>query len=385
MLTELCEDLSASHEVEVIAGPCYHGSQDNRRPLSHQQLGHVSIIRTWGTRFSKRRLCFRLLNLASYFSLSGIAALRIKRPDVVVAETDPPLLGIIGAMIKSGSSSRFIYYCQDIYPDIARVTGGVRSRPLLKLLEWANAFAYSQADVVVVLGRDMARRLEEKGVPRKKIVIIPNWVDCKQVIPRSRGNLRAQFGDKFIVMYSGNLGLSQQLDNVLRAADRLKDDPRIQFVLIGEGARKQSLMRLAVQMTLTNLIFLPYQPRESLSDSLTAADLHLIPLMPGVQSCMVPSKVYGILAAGRPFVAVMEPGAEIAQLAIKYGVGFVSPPHDVESLVNVIISALLDPNRLQQMGARARHLAEVKFDRKIVTSQFASLLDSLKRSEKAAH
>ena len=129
-------------------------------------------------------------------------------------------------------------------------------------------------------------------------------------------------------MYSGNLGLSQQFETVLAAAERLRDDQRILFVLIGEGARKTGLMHDAAARGLPNIRFLPYQPKERLAESLGAADFHLIPLKAGAAGCVVPSKVYGIMAASRPFIAMMEPTAEIARLAIRHDIGSVVPPGD---------------------------------------------------------
>src|SRR5262249_20606491 len=147
-----------------------------------------------------------------------------------------------------------------------------------------------------------------------RIAVTPDWVDCEQIRPLSSNAFRSEFGDKFVVMYSGNLGLSQQLDTVISAADRLRNDSRVLFAFIGEGARKKWLMDRAARLELPNVLFMTYRPKEKLAESLGAADVHLIPLAPGTGGCMVPSKVYGILAAGRPFVAIMEPSAEIARL-----------------------------------------------------------------------
>ena len=169
----------------------------------------------------------------------------------------------------------------------------------------------------------MARRIVDKGVPPDKVVVVPDWVDCGRIRPLDSNPFRRSFGDKFVVMYSGNMGLSQQLEGVLEAADGLRDNERSLFALIGEGARKSGSKSGRARWDLsTNVIFLPYQPLENLSQSLSAADLHLIPLAPGAAGCLVPSKIYGILAAGRPFIAMMEENAEVAQIARKDAVRF---------------------------------------------------------------
>ena len=379
-LTELCDDLSTDHEVTIVAGPSYHTKDGNAagfRLWSRERHGKVTIIRTWGTRFSKSNLAGRLVNLGTYYLLAAIVAFRLPRPDVIVAETDPPLLGALAAVLKRRWGCRLVYNVRDLYPDIAEVTGGVRSPFLLDLLRRGNDYAYQRSDLIVTLGHDMARRIVDKGVPPDKVVVVPDWVDCGRIRPLDSNPFRRSFGDKFVVMYSGNIGLSQQLETVLEAADRLRADERILFAIIGEGARKKWLQERARAMGLTNVTFLPYQPLEKLGESLSAADLHLIPLAAGAAGCLVPSKIYGILAAGRPFIAMMEESAEVAQIARDDAVGFVVLPGSVEALSGAIREAVDSPERLRQMGARARRLAEMRFDRIKVTRMFGSMLTGI--------
>ena len=360
-----------------MAGPAHRSGFAGFRLWSHEQRGKVSIIRTWGTRFPKSNLLGRLVNLGTYYLLAAVVAFRLPRPDVIVAETDPPLLGALAAVLKRRWGCGLVYNVQDLYPDIAEVTGGVRNPFLLELLRRANDYAYERADLIVTLGHDMAQRIVDKGVPTGKVVVVPDWVDCGRIRPLESNPFRRNFGEKFVVMYSGNIGLSQQLEAVLEAADRLRDDERILFAMIGEGARKKWLEERARAMGLPNVIFLPYQPQENLGESLSAADLHLIPLAPGAAGCLVPSKIYGILAAGRPFIAMMEENAEVAQIAREDAVGFVVRPGDVDALIRAIREAVDAPERLKQMGVRARRLAELRFDRIKVTSRFSSVLASV--------
>ena len=217
------------------------------RLWSRERRGKVTIIRTRGTRFSKSNLAGRLVNLGTYYLLAAIVAFRLPRPDVIVAETDPPLLGALAAVLKRRWGCRLVYNVRDLYPDIAEVTGGVRSPFLLELLRRGNDYAYERADLIVTLGHDMARRIVDKGVPTEKVVVVPDWVDCGRIRPLDSNPFRRSFGNKFVVMYSGNIGLSQQLEAVLEAADRLRDDRsnivrydrrrRAQEVAPGAGAR----------------------------------------------------------------------------------------------------------------------------------------------------
>jgi colanic acid biosynthesis glycosyl transferase WcaI len=373
-LTELCDDLSEDHEITIIAGPSYHAGTRPSRPWRYERRGRVSIIRTWGTKFPKANLAGRIVNLGTYYALAAIATIPLRRPDVIVAETDPPLLGALAALLKRRWRCRLVYSVQDLFPDIAIANGHLRSRFLLDLLKRGNGIAFKHADRILALGHDMAERIVAKGVASGKVAVMPAWVDCGAIHPVASNPFRAQFSDKFVVMYSGNLGFSQQLESVLQAAEQLRDDPRLLFVLIGEGACKDQLVARAAARGLTNVIFLPYQPKESLAESLSAADLHLIPLAPGTAGCIVPSKIYAILAAGRPFVAMMEEHAEVARLACEHNVGFVVKPGDAAALAAATREAFAHPDVLHQMGSRARRLALERFDRPKVTREFGDML-----------
>ena len=380
VFTELCEDLSAlGHEITFVSGPSYHVGSSPRFPWARESHGKIRIVRTWGSRLPKKRLAARFVNLGSYYSLATLAAWGLNKPDVIVAGTDPPLLGALAAILKRRWKCRLVYSVRDLYPDIAEATGGVRSRSLLKLLDTSNRIAYRAADLIIPLANDMAHRIISKGVPSAKVKVIPDWVDCEQIRPLETTQFRDRRDGKFVIMYSGNLGLSQGLERVLEAAAALSSDPRIVFDLIGEGARKQWLQERAGALGLRNVRFLPYRPKESLGESLAAADLHLIPLAPGTAGCLVPSKIYGILAAGRPFVAMMEEHAEVASLANLHRVGMVVEPSDAGGLERAIRYALENPAELKLMGQRARVLAEEKFERKIVTRQFADALSEVMR------
>ncbi len=379
-LTELCDDLSREHQITFIAGPSLHQSAPQRKLIAREKRGNIDIIRTWGTRFGKRRLAGRIANLASYFCLAAMAAFRAERPDVIIAETDPPLLGVLGAILKKRHRARLVYNVRDLYPDIAYANGGLKDPAMLALLERANAFAYRNADVIVTLGHDMARRIAAKGVPEAKISVIPDWADTDAIRSLVHSPFRDRFGEKFVIMYSGNLGLSQQLETVLEAAARIQNDPRILFVLIGEGASKQALIEQAARLGLNNIEFLPYRPKEKLAESLSAADLHLIPLMKGAAGCLVPSKIYGILAAGRPFVAIMERDAEVARIAREYRTGFVVEPGESAALAATIEKAVENRAELAAMGARARALAEQRYSRPVATREFAAMLALVARS-----
>ncbi len=210
-LNDLCADLSSEYEITFVAGPSPDPKERRCKPWTTQGDRGYTVLRTWGTRLPKRSLTARLLNFGSFYLLAGLAALTVRRPDILIAETDPPLVGALGALLKHRWGCHFVYNVRDLYPDIAVVTGGVKNRLLLWLLNHGNLLAYKSADLIVVLGNSMRDRVLAKGVPAEKVVVVPNWSDCRAIRPMTNSRYRAEFGDKFVVMYSGNLGLSQQL------------------------------------------------------------------------------------------------------------------------------------------------------------------------------
>jgi colanic acid biosynthesis glycosyl transferase WcaI len=319
----------------------------------------------------------RIATLSVYGLLAAVTAMR-ERADVIVAETDPPVLGRLGAALKLRTGCRLIYYCQDLYPDIGEATGGLKFGPLRDWLARGNDRAYRAADATVVLANDMAGRLRRKGVPAARIAIIPNWIDCRKVQPRHRpGGFETAASGQFVVMYAGNLGWSQNLEAVVETARLLRDEPRIKFVLVGDGARKRSLEQEARRNASLNIVFLDRCHPDTMSEVLAGGDLHLIPLAAGAAGSVVPSKVYWTLAAGKPFVAMMESDAEVARLALAHQVGFVVPPGDAAALARAIAESMRHPKLLADMGRRARRLAEAEYDRPLITRRFAALLETL--------
>ena len=206
-------------------------------------------------------------------------------------------------MLFRSYRAKFVFYLQDLYPDVGVALGRIKHPLLVKLLEASTRRILFAADEVVVLGEDMRRRVLGKGYPHAdRIHVIPNWVDTTQVQPCAEPNPfreRHQLDGRFVVMFSGNLGLSQGLERVIDVAAELAGDERIRFVFVGEGAAKADVMAKARALGLNNVLFLPYQPKGDLSASLSGADVHLVPLARGLAGLIVPSKVYGIMAAQR--------------------------------------------------------------------------------------
>jgi glycosyltransferase involved in cell wall biosynthesis len=380
LLTELCGDLARRHHVTVIAGQPNFVQVSSQRLIQRETHEGVQIVRVRNSRFSKRSFAGRVFGLSGYLLLATWSAFTQRRPDVIVTETDPPVLGALGGLLKAWHRCGLVYYLQDLYPEVGLTLGKLRPGPLTWLLRWATQFGLRHADRIVVLGEDMRRRVLDRGIPPEKIVIVPNWVDVKRIRPlREETPLRKQWGldGRFVVMYAGNLGLSQNLEQTLVAArefrDRAKQDGTglpIYFLFVGDGAAKARLQARAAEWSLDNVSFRPYQPKEAMTETLAAADVHLVPLHKGLAGCIVPSKLYGILAASKPYIAAVDADSEVARITHAEKTGHAIPPDDAAELVAAVRWCADHPDELSAMGQRGRKLAESTFDRAIATASF---------------
>jgi colanic acid biosynthesis glycosyl transferase WcaI len=378
LLTELCGDLAPRHRVAVICGQPNFVAASGCGLIQRETHQQVRILRARNARFSKKSLLGRIAGLSGYLLLAAWAAFRHERPDVLIVETDPPVLGALGALLKSWHRCRLVVYLQDLYPEVGLATGRLQPGLLTAFLRWVTQFGFRHADRIIVLGEDMRERVARRGVDPRKIFIVPNWIDTQHVRPLAAVSpLRQtwQLDGQFVVMYSGNLGLSQSLEQVLHAAKELRNEP-VRFVFVGEGAAKAALQARAADWSLRNVAFLPYQPKERLSESLGAADLHLIPLRRGLAGCIVPSKLYGILAAGKPYLAAVDADSEVARITRTEEPGLLIEPESAPQLVEAIRWCLTHRCELAAMGERGRRLAETQFDRRLATSRFGEIVEA---------
>lgn len=390
LLTDLTEDLADRFDVHVLAGRPNHVPDGQNGYADVQCRNGVTIHRTRHSQFPKTSKIGKLANLLSFTASAYWQLRRRFVPDVVVAQTDPFFLPLIASRMRQQGRCKMIVTLQDIYPDVMVGAGLLEEGRTTRAIRGMLRHAYEQADRIVVLSRDMREKCLSWGLPDEKITIIPNWADTAQIRPeKERNEFRARhgLGDAFVVMYSGNLGYAHQLEPLLHAAARLSARPEIQFVMIGEGVQKSRLERMAAELKLTNIRFLPYQAREELSQSLSAADVHFLSVHPHVADCLMPSKLYGILASGTPIVAACPPGSELADIIQDFDVGIVCDAgeprrnsYDMQlgnRLADAIAHFAVHPEKTAQMGTAARLLAVEKYDRRIQTELFADLLDDV--------
>ncbi|MDA8122936.1 MAG: glycosyltransferase family 4 protein, partial [Deltaproteobacteria bacterium] len=221
------------------------------------------------------------------------------------------------------------------------------------------------ADVVVVLGEDMKDVVIREGACPEKIVTIRNWADPGKIhpVPHVENRFRREWGidGKFVIEYSGNLGVSHSFDDLLAVADILSDHDDIRFLVIGGGIRLKEVEKAVASKRLANVLIKPYQDASDLAHSLSAGDVHYISLRNGFEGLVVPSKAYGIMAAGRPIIYQGAEDGEVARMVAKEGIGYVIPPGDRKSLCDSILSLYRDKEGRIQMGAAARRALEEKY------------------------
>jgi len=374
LLTELCEDLVGrhGHQVTVVAGvplssavpvssPCWY------RPVREEWHNGVRILRAYGTTLDKRRFTGRATNYMSYFASALFGAVRLGGVDVVIALTDPPIIGLPASAAAKMHGARFVFLCQDIFPEVARLLEDFQSDLVEALLARVGKFTVEHADAIVALGDTMKRRLvETKDADPSRIRVIHNWADCDAIMPASKDNpfSRAHgLVDRFVVMHSGNVGLSQGVDRLLDVAERVRDLTDAVIAIVGDGAQKSALVNAAEARGLRNVRFYPYQPKSALIDSFATADAFLVSLKRGLSGFIVPSKLYGILAAGRPYIAAVEQDSEAAEIAREHDCGIVVPPESVAGIEAAIRELYSDRARARAMGHRARK-AGLLFDRR---------------------
>jgi colanic acid biosynthesis glycosyl transferase WcaI len=297
--------------------------------------------------------------------------------------TDPPIIGLAALLAGKRADAPLVMAFQDLFPEVAALLPDFHSTTVNHALQRINEFLVQRAAANVAIGETMKRRLvENKGAPADRTVVIPNWADTSAIVPGTKTNAFSTahgFADKFVVMHSGNLGLSQSLETLVEAAARLRHIPDLIWVFQGEGVKKHELLAQVEALGLSNVRFLPFAPKETLSDSFAAADVFVVSLQAGLAGYIVPSKLYGILSAGRPYVAAVEEQCEVAAITVAGQCGLVAKPGNAVALAEQIETFYRDRELTRRCGQNARQLA-LAGDRRVQVSRYAELFRLVTRS-----
>ena len=373
LLTELCEALTDDLDVKVVTGQL-HGQEE--RPYRSVRNG-VEIVRVPSTSFERSKLFARASNYGTYLTSALFSALRDRRPDVVLCMTDPPIVANIALLVARRFGVPLVVISQDVFPEIAVQLKRLENPVVMSLLRGLVGLYLRRADRIVAIGDTMRERLEEKGAPAERMLVIPNWIDTTRLGPLDKSNHWSRswgVDRKFVVMHSGNVGHAQDLDSLIRAGTFLRDLDDLRIMIIGMGARHAELVALAELHAVEQVQFLYYQSREVLPQSLSAADVHVVGLAAGLAGYVVPSRLYGILAVGKPVIVAADPESETAQLVMEAGCGIVVPPGRPELLARAIRDAHDGKYDLEAMGAGGREWVEREADRSVAVRRYRDLL-----------
>ncbi len=376
MAAQVAETLAQRHHVTVVAGrPSY--DPDARYPyalLRRDTRNKVTVECVGSTAYSRHQMRRRVSNYLSYLTLAVPRALAL-RPDIILSMTDPPVAGIAGAFIARLAGRPFVYNIRDLYPDMAVGGDIVRAGKWVARWESLHRRALKQAARVIVLGDDMRERILAKGVAPERVVVVRDGsviASPTQMPDRSDPVVQEiRHGFPFVVLHAGNLGFYGAWDTLLGAAKILSNE-NTGFVFIGDGANRAALESAAGATA--NIKFAPFRPVEQIAHVMMAGDLHIVTVKRGLEGVVVPSKLYSILAAGRPILAVAPPESDAARIVVESGCGIAADPDDPAAVAAAIKELRAQPERLAEMGRRARETA-AKYARVNELERFVAIVE----------
>ncbi len=388
LMTELCRELQRDYRITVIAADS-GGERGAAAPrFREERLEQIRIVRLRLAEPNKQSKWSRLRYVAGYFMLALAALLRERDVDLIYTISTPPVLGgLIGAIGKRMKGCAHLYNIQDFNPEQAEAIGYARSKRLYGIARRIDNLTCRGADHVVLVGRDMRdtliRRLKGSRVPEH--TVIPNWTDERDIVPLGREHPEVErfreshgMNGKFVVMYSGNIGLYYDLENLLGAVEPFRERTDLLFVFIGDGAVKPALERIAKERGLDNVRFLPFQPKAALKITLGSADVHLVVSRKGIKGVSVPSKIYGVLAAGKPVLGVLESGSEAERIVSESRCGFIVEPGSYSDFAQTLERmADLPAVRLERMGRNGREHLERFLKKSDSIASYGRLLDGM--------
>jgi len=386
IMARLAEEFLASgHKVTVLTSvPHYDINQVwpeySRKLVYAERTPLMSIYRlyTYVAR-DKANVLQRLMAYGSFNLLSLATGAVLPRHDVMLVPSPPLTNGVIADLLARTRRTPFIYNVQDIWPDVAVRAGMIRNRGTIQRLRSMEDYVYRRAAAVTVLSEGFRSNLLAKGVPDEKISIIPNFVDTEFMRPSAKSNsfsVRQRLAEKFVVLYAGNMGFSQGLENVLDAAKCLESFSDIRFLLVGNGAGRAGAETYRRTLGLHNVDFLPFQPHDDLPDMYGAADVCLIPLRAGFTNESVPSKLLTIMAAGKPAIASVDEGSETWALLRRAKCGLSVEPENPDALAAAILRYYRDPDLRTVAGTNGRRCVTAEFQSRAVAQKY---LDTMQR------
>lgn len=374
MAAMVAEAIAQHHDVTVVAGrPSYDPEQHYPFAWVRKTIRNgVTVECVGSTDFSRHKMKRRVANYLSYLALGVPHALSM-RTDLVLAMTDPPVAGIAGALVAGLQNRPFVYNIRDMYPDMALGGDIVNASPWVRRWEDMHRWALRSAARVVVLGEDMRTRIIAKGVDPARVVVVRDGTGAAGPPPQSGDPVTQEIrcGFKFTLVHAGNLGFYGAWSTLVKAAELLRNEST-GLVFVGDGATRARIEESA--KGIDNVRFLPFRPFSQVPNVMAAGDLQVITVKPGLEGVVVPSKLYSILAAGRPVLVISTPETDAAQIVRESGCGLTAHPDDPQGVADAVRSVRNDPARLELMGQRAREWS-TRYDKVKELARFVEVIE----------
>lgn len=381
ILRELAEGMLDEFEITVICVvPSYLGTIEEKykaQKYYQEEINGVKVLRIRVPEFTKTNKVSRVKNILSYFFGAMSATLKVGKMDYVLSISQPPILGgLLGVWGKWIKHAKYIYNIQDFNPEQVLAVGYSKNKFITDLMMVLDKFSCRQSDLIITVGRDLVETVEKrfKGKKVPKTIMINNWIDEKEIYPLEPDNekvlaFKKKYGldDKFVIMYSGNIGLYYDLENIIKVIEKFKpgtksfDGREVVFAFGGAGSMLENLKNYVAEHKMSNVAFIPYQDKADLIYSLNAGDVHWCVNAKGIKGVSCPSKAYGIMAVGKPIIGVLEEGSEVRCLIDEIGCGKCCEPGDCVEIERVVYEYIKINH--SSLGAKGRTYLENNLDK----------------------
>ena len=378
LLSDLCFFLAdRGFQVHVVTSRQLYENSEAKLP-AEEEIHGIRVHRLWSSQFGRNPLFFRVFDYLTFHLSAGWFLQKfVFRDDVLIAKTDPPLISMVAWMVGKLKGTRTVNWLQDLFPEVAIGLGDIWLQFVQRFLKWLRNVSLDAALLNISIGHRMAQNLVKIGVPAAKLRTVHNWADGKAVVPcvREANRLRMEWGfdSRFVIGYSGNMGRAHEFETILGAIRFFEDIPDLGFLFIGSGVHRDRLSSEFKGRPSMKVVFKPFQPREQLKYSLSVPDVHLVTLQPAMEGLIVPSKFYGIAAAGRPTIFVGDPNGEVPEILRSADCGFTVAKGDVAGLVKAIVELKQNPGLAARFGYNARQVFEQNYSKAVAMNSFEQL------------
>ena len=384
LMTELAEELQNNIDITVIAAfPNYTGSIPEKykgKRIVKEKHQNIQILRVRVPEFDKTNKLSRIKYIISYFINSILAIIKSGKQDVIYTTSQPPVLGgVLGVIGKVLKRAKLIYNIQDFNPEQTEAVGYSKNKFIIEVARLIDKISCKISDLVIIVGRDMQEtlknRFKHKRVPTN--IVINNWTNENIIKPLDSNHIKVlefkekyNMKDKFIFMYSGNIGLFYDLENIIKVVGEFKENKDIIFAFIGDGAVKQELVDYCNKNNVENVRFIPYQDKADLIYSLNAADIHWVVNAKGIKGVSVPSKLYGVMAAGKPVLGVLDEGSEARLIVEECNCGVCIEPGNYKEISNKINYILNNKEEIRALGSNGRQYLETNLTKEVSINKY---------------